>query len=156
VHPRATRAALVAVLGAVALVAGACGVMNTTAPPATPLDFPGILIELSARGVRAGSVVSGETGCDDPDLIGPAIAFDASGLDQADPVRLHVYIFRNAASYASLRGAVDACTTAYAAADGSVTALDAAPFVVAGTGSWAPEFTAAVREALIAAAGVGG
>jgi hypothetical protein len=140
---------------ALSLIAAGCGLVSTTSPPATPADFPGIVLELGARGVFAEGIVAGDAGCDDPALVPTAIGFRAHGLDQAEPVQLHVYIFRNQDAYARLRSSVDACTLAYPDADGPPRALDAAPFVIAGSGDWGPAFSEAIRNALIEAAGAG-
>ena len=60
---------------------GACGVVSTTPPAATPADFPGITSEFAKRGVSVNHFVSGDAGCPDPVLTPTAIAFDAKGLD---------------------------------------------------------------------------
>ena len=70
-------------LGLVALLVAACSFVETTPPAPTPADFPDTAIELAQRGIVIDNVVSGDAGCDDRVLAPTAIAFDASGLDQA-------------------------------------------------------------------------
>ena len=91
------------------MIVAACGSISTTAPAPTPADFQGIAAELAKAGIVIDDLVSGDAGCLDPVLIPTAIGVTASGLDQADPVRLYLYIFRNRASFERLRATVDAC-----------------------------------------------
>jgi hypothetical protein len=148
-----TRVVLLAAL--LGLVAMGCGAFTPTTAPATPTDFAGIVAELASVGIDANRVVSGEAGCDDQRLSRTAIAFDARGGDQATPVRIHLYAFKNQQVYDELRPVVDTCARSYvtdAAAFGSV---DAPPYVLAGNGPWTPAFRDALRTALQRAA-VGG
>jgi hypothetical protein len=140
----------------VSLALGACGVVSTTPPAATPADFPGITAELAVRGIQVNQFVSGEAGCDDPVLVPTAIAFDAKGLDQPEDVRIHIYIFRNRESFERLRASVDACAASFVTDPETYETLEESPFVLAGQGPWAPEFEAALREGLASAAGTGG
>jgi len=127
-----------------------------TAPPApTPADFQGIAADLAKRGLQIEHVVSGDAGCDDLTLKQTAIGLDATGLDQATPTRLFIYIFRNRASFDRLRQTVDGCATSYATDPGAYESIEASPFVVASAGPWAPDFRAAVRSAITEAAGTG-
>lgn len=150
----ARRLALGALVASVGL--GGCGVVSTTPPAATPADFPGITAALAVRGVQVNHFVSGEAGCDDPVLVPTAIAFDAKGLDQARFVRIYIYIFRNRASFERLRASVDACAGSFVTDPETFETLEQSPFVLAGQGPWAPEFEAALRDGLTAAAGTGG
>lgn len=150
----ASRLALGAFVASVGL--GACGLVSTTPPAATPADFPGITAALAVRGVQVNHFVSGEAGCDDPVLVPTAIAFDAKGLDQAEFVRIFIYIFRNRASFERLRASVDACAGNFVTDPETFETLEQSPFVLAGQGPWAPEFEAALRDGLAAAAGTGG
>ncbi len=78
-----------------ALVAG-CGVVSTTPPVPQPRPTsPTSPTACRASAIRIDHVVSGDAGCSDQELIPTAIGFDASGLDQASVVRLHLFIFRN-------------------------------------------------------------
>ena len=142
---RARIALLAALLG---LVAAACSAFTPTTAPATPTDFAGIVAELASVGIDVNRIVSGEAGCDDPRLSRTAIGFDARGGDQATPVRIYLYAFKDQQVYEQLLPAVDACARSYvtdAAAFGSV---DEPPYVLAGNGPWTPAFKDALRTAL--------
>jgi hypothetical protein len=141
---------------ALALAAvSACGAISTTPPAPTPADFQGIATELTKRSVVIADLVSGDAGCDDPVLIPTAIGFDASGLDQAEPVRIHIYIFRNRASFEKLRASIDGCARSFVTDPETLETVEQSPFVLAGQGPWAPGFEAAIRDALEVAAGTG-
>ena len=137
------------------LVAG-CGLVSTSAPPATPADFPGIASELSRRGLVVDDIVSGDAGCDDPELARTAIRFTAAGLDQTEPTPMYLYIFRNRGAFERNRTAVDACLPAYVTDADDLGLIEASPFVLAGPGPWAPEFAAELRRSLTESAGTGG
>jgi hypothetical protein len=150
----ASHRSIAACLVALVLVS-ACGTISTTPPAPTPADFQGIAAELSRRDIALDTLVSGDAGCDDPTLIQTAIGFDASGIDQADPVRIHIYIFRNRASFEKLRATIDSCARAFVTDPQTFETVEQSPFVLAGQGPWAPGFEAAVRDALEVAAGTG-
>ena len=150
---RRRRGALLVI--AAVLLAG-CGAILEPSPEPTPADFPGIAGELANRGLDLADIVSGDDGCDDDSLTGTAIGFDASGLGQAEPVRLRVYIFRNGETYDRRRPDVDACVAQWATDPATVEMVNARPFVLAGQGPWTDEFKAAVRAGMVAAAGAGG
>lgn len=135
---------------------GACGVVSTTPPAATPADFPGITSEFAKRGVSVNHFVSGDAGCSDPVLTPTAIAFDAKGLDQADSVRIYIYIFRNREVYERLRASVDVCAASFVTDPESFETVEQSPFVLAGQGPWGAEFEKALRDELAVAAGAGG
>ncbi len=138
-----------------ALVAG-CGVVSTTPPVPSPADFTDIANGLSRLGIRIDHVVSGDAGCDDPDLVPTAIGLDASGLDQASVVRLHLFIFRNRASFEKLRETVDACARSFVTDADTFESIDESPYVLASQGPWGQQFEAALRSGLKASAGDGG
>jgi hypothetical protein len=140
---------------AVASMAAGCGTISTSAPAPTPADFPGIATELTTRDVAIDALVSGDAGCTDPALIPTAISLTANGLDQTDPVQLYLYIFRNREAYERLRTTVDECARAYVTDPETFESIDDSPFVLAGQGPWAPGFEAALRDALVTAAGTG-
>lgn len=154
---RATRSAwlLLLVLVVGPLVLAGCDRISTTAPAPTPADFQGIATELTKNRIAIDRIVSGDAGCDDPVLIPTAIALDAKGLDQQDPVRIYFYIFRNRASFEKRRASIDACASAFVTDPETFRSMEQSPFVVAGQGPWAPEFRAAVRDAIVVAAGTG-
>jgi hypothetical protein len=74
-------------------------------------------------------------GCVDPTLIQTAIGFDAKGLDQADPVRLRIYIFRNRDAFDRLRSTVDTCARSYVTDPDTYEALERSPYVLTGVGA---------------------
>ena len=150
----ASHRSIAACLVALVLV-GACGTISTTPPAPTPADFQGVAAELSKRDIALDRLVSGDAGCDDPTLIQTAIGFDASGIDQTDPIRIHIYIFRNRASFEKLRATIDSCARGFVTDPQTFETVEQSPFVLAGQGPWAPGFEAAVRDALEAAAGTG-
>jgi hypothetical protein len=149
---RLTRFALAACILAIA----GCGSITTSAPAPTPAGFQVIAGLLREGGLTIGNIVSGDAGCADTTLAKTAIALDASGLDQATPTRLYIYIFKNSDSFARLRQTVDVCAKTYTTNPDDFESIDASPYVVAGPGPWAPGFKAAVRAALSGAAGIGG
>jgi hypothetical protein len=139
--------------GLLALVVVGCGQILGESPAPTPADFPGIAGALGRRGLALGEIASGDAGCADPDLARTAIRFRASGLDQAAPVTLRVYIFRDRAAFDRRRLSVDACAQAWIADAGGLISIDAAPFVLIGQGPVGPSFGAALRSGLREAAG---
>jgi hypothetical protein len=149
------RASAAAVIGLVAVTVATCGFVSTTPPAPTPADFQGIAGEIVRRGIVIERIVSGDPGCEDPDVARTAIRFDASGLGQADPVTVYLYIFRNRTSYERLRSTIDACALAYVTDPDTFESVETSPFVLAGQGPWADGFGAALREALTVAAGTG-
>jgi hypothetical protein len=138
----------------VTLVA-ACGRISTAEPAPTPADFEGIASQLTKRGMAVGDVVSGDAGCTDSTLVQTAIGFTASGLDQTEPVRIYLYIFRNREAFERLRATVDECARAFVTDPETFETVEQSPFVVAGQGPWGSRFEAALREALTVAAGTG-
>lgn len=136
------------------LLAG-CGAISTSPPAPTPADFQGIASEMTKAGVVIDDLVSGDAGCDDPVLVPTAIGVTASGLDQAEPVRLYLYIFRNRSSFDRLRATIDDCARDFVTDPETFETIEQSPFVVAGQGPWAPEFEAALRSSLEIAAGTG-
>ena len=139
----------------VALLVAACGVISTTPPSPTPADFPGIAAEYAKRGIDLARVVSGDAGCEDKVLGPTAISFDASGLDQATKVRIHLFIFRNRAAFERLRATVDGCARSFVTDPETYEAFEQSPYVLAGQGPWGADFEAALREATKVAAGTG-
>ena len=133
----------------------ACGVVSSSPPAPTPADFQGIASEMTKRGIVIDDIVSGDAGCDDPVLIPTAIGLTASGVDQAEPVRLYLYIFRNRSSFDRLRSTVDTCARSFVTDPETFETIEQSPFVVAGQGPWGPEFERELRESMEVAAGTG-
>jgi len=150
---RAAIAVALTLLAAV-LVTG-CDRISTEPPAPTPADFQGIATELTKRSVIIDRIVSGEAGCEDAVLVPTAIGFDVRGLDQVEPVRIHLYIFRNRASFERLRASVDTCARSFVTDPATYETVEQSPYVVAGQGPWAAGLEAAIRDALGAAAGTG-
>jgi hypothetical protein len=139
-----------------ALAASACGTISSTAPPATPTDFPGLAGRFNAAGIEVSDWVSGDAGCTDPDLVPTAISFDARGLDQASDLRLYLYVFRNRAAFERHRDRIGPCAATFVTDAQTYEEIQQSPYVLAGQGPWTPEFEAAVRRTLAEAAGTGG
>ena len=137
------------------LLVAACGSVAVTPPAPTPADFTGIATELTKRGLVLDKLVSGDAGCTDPTLIQTAIGFDAKGLDQVEPVRLRIYIFRDREAFDRLRSTVDMCARSYVTDPDTYEALEQSPYVLTGVGPWPPEFKAVLQQALEGAAGTG-
>jgi hypothetical protein len=154
-RPAVRRLAVAPIVLATAFVVAACGILTTTPPAPTPADFQGIASEIVRRGVAIEHLVSGDAGCDDPVLNPTAIGLDASGLDQAEQVRLYLFIFRNRQVYERLRASVDECAQSFVTDPATFESIESSPFVLAGQGPWAPEFKAALRDALTEASGTG-
>ena len=148
------RGALAAAAVAGLAVAG-CGTISRTPAPATPAPFPGIAGQLSLHGIRVSGIVSGDAGCPDANLAKTAIGFDAAGLDQATPVRVHIYIFRNRATYERLRSTIDGCAAAFVSDPDTYESVETSPYVVAGQGPWGTAFKDNIRSAITEAAGSG-
>jgi len=141
---------------AVAVLLAGCGTISTTAPPATPTDFPGLTGRLSVAGIQASDWVSGDPGCDDQELGRTAIRFVARGLDQTEPVTLYLYIFRNRDAFERNRQAIAPCAASFVTDPETFEQVEQSPYVVASQGPWAPRFEAALRATLESAAGTGG
>jgi hypothetical protein len=154
--PAPQHAASVLRLTVVAWLVAACGLVSTTPPAPTPADFPGIVGELSQRGIRVTNVRSGDAGCDDRSLAPTAISLSLEGLDQDEPVTTYLYIFRNRDAFERRRTDVDACARSYVTDADTFALIEASPFVIAGQGPWAPDFASELRAGLTEAAGTGG
>jgi len=150
---RRVRRGLILLVASLALIG--CGTISRTAPAPTPADFQGIAGSIVQRGIRISHIVSGDPGCADQDLGKTAIAFDAVGLDQATPVRLYIYIFRNRATYERVRATVDDCARAYVTDPETYESVETSPYVLSGQGPWAETFKTNLRAAIDEAAGTG-
>jgi hypothetical protein len=141
---------------ALGVVLAGCGLVSTSPPAATPTDFGGLASLLDPEGIVVTDVVSGDAGCTDPDLVPTAIAFDARGLDQTTPVRIHLYVFRNKAAWERHRDAIPGCAASFVTDAETFEQVEQSPYIVAGQGPWAADFEAALRKALEQGAGAGG
>jgi len=134
------------------VIAGACGVVSSSPPAATPDDFQGIAGEIVSRGIHIDHLISGDAGCSDSTLTKTAIGFDASGLDQTTVVRLRIYIFGDDEAYSRLRSTIDDCAKTYVTDAATFESIDDSPYVLTSQGPWGPTFEAALRDAIVAAA----
>jgi hypothetical protein len=146
---------VVAIVVLMAVLAGCAGLLESPPVP-DPEPFPGIASQLGRFGVDVESWTSGDAGCDDPTLSPTAIRFDAAGLDQASPVHLRIYIFRDRDAWERRLADVDACAAAWADDPATFEIVQVSPYVVAGQGPWPAQFDAALRKGLLEAAGTGG
>jgi len=149
------RRAPIAALAVVAVIVVGCGTISRTPPVPTPGDFGEITGDVAQRGIQVSHVVSGDAGCSDANLAKTAIAFDAVGLDQATPVRIYVYIFRNRDTYERLRSTVDDCARSYVTDPDSYESVETSPYVMSGQGPWGQKFKDNLRSAITQAAGTG-
>lgn len=138
------------------LTVAACGTISMTQPPATPTDFPGITGRLHAAQITVQSWVSGDAGCSDPDLVSSAISFQAYGLDQTQPVKLYLYMFRDRPAFERHRDQIGPCAQAWVTDPQTYQQIEQSPYIVAGQGPWGRSFEAALRATLQTAAGTGG
>jgi len=134
----------------------ACGTISSSPPPATPTDFPGLAGRLNTAQVKVSDWVSGDAGCADADLAKAAISFSAHGLDQAAPVRLYLFVFRDRAAWERNRARIGPCAQAFVTDPATYEEIEQSPYVVAGQGPWGTAFEAALRATLETAAGTGG
>ena len=65
-------------------------------------------------------------------------ASTATGLDQAEPVRIYLYVFRNRDAFERLRATVDDCAASFVTDPETFETVEQSPFVVAAQGPWAP------------------
>ena len=151
----AWRAGLAAVLLVATMGLAGCAQVLQAPPTQNPEPFPGIAAQLGRFGVNVANWASGDPGCDDPTLSPTAIRFEAQGLDQATPVPIRIYIFKNREAWNRRAADVEACAIAWATDPATFELLQVSPYVVAGQGPWPPEFDAAMRQGIIAAAGTG-
>src|SRR5262245_10364192 len=143
-----------AVLPALSL-AGCRGLLEPPPVPG-PEAFDGIAGKLGQVGVAVSNWTAGDAGCDDPTLTPTAIRFDAEGLDQATPVPMRIYIFRNHEAWDRRLADVSMCAAEWAQDLSTFEVLQVSPYVVAGQGPWPPQFDKALRDGIKAAAGSGG
>ncbi len=140
------------------LIAGlVAGCTTSSVPPMpTPADFGGLSQVLQARGVTILNVVSGDAGCPNPSLARTAIAFTASGLDQATAVPVYLYVFNDHAAFVRRSTDVGSCAQSYVTDPQTYESLAISPYVLSGQGPWAPSFKAQLLAGLTVAAGDGG
>ncbi|MFL5757721.1 MAG: hypothetical protein ACJ77N_15700 [Chloroflexota bacterium] len=134
------------------LAVAGCGLVETSAPAATPTDFGGIAARLASKGIDIRNAVSGDAGCSDRDLIPTAVGFDASGVDQPTPVRIHLFIFADEAAFERRRDQLPGCARSFVTDPQTYEEVEESPYIAAGQGPWAAGFEAALRAALASGA----
>jgi hypothetical protein len=144
------------VVGLLALLLAGCGTRISDLPSPSPANFPTIVGRLADAGITVSDQVSGDAGCRDSKLISTAVGFTASGLDQAGPVRIHIYMFADAPTWTRLSNSVAACAQSFVTDPATYESIDPSPYVLAGQGPWGAQFRAKLRDVLTAAAGDGG
>ena len=157
--PAGRRSRAVACRSSAAVLAScsACGTISTTPPP-PPRPTSRASPAASTWPGSGADWVSGDPGCADAGArAARRSGFEAPGLDQAEPVTLYLYIFRNRDGVrAQPREAVGPCAAAFVTDAETYEQIEQSPYVIASQGPWAPEFEAALRKTLEAAAGTGG
>lgn len=143
-------------VGLLALLLAGCGTRVGDLPAASPANFPSIAALLGDAGITVTDQVSGDAGCRDPQLVPTAIGFTALGLDQAAPVRIHIYIFADAAAWSRLSSSVSQCALSFVTDPETYESVDPSPYVLAGQGPWGTQFRDELRAVLTTAAGDGG
>jgi hypothetical protein len=144
------------VLGFLALLLAGCGTRVGNLPAPSPANFPSIVALLSDAGITITDQVAGDAGCKDAKLVSTAVGFTASGLDQAAPVRIHIYMFADAPTWTRLSNTVAACAQSFVTDPATYESVDPSPYVLAGQGPWGAQFRSKLRGVLTAAAGDGG
>lgn len=133
-----------------------CGTKTANLPSPSPANFPGIAQDLAAAGINVTQQVSGDAGCKDPKLVPTAVGFTASGLDQAAPVRIHIYLFADSATWNRLSIEVATCAQSFVTDPSTYESVGPSPYIVSGQGPWGSQFKASLLAVLTTAAGDGG
>ena len=91
------------------------------------------------RRIAIDDIVSGDAGCDDPDLIPTAIGFDAPRASTR-PSRCGSTCTSSATgtSFEQLRATIDVCARSFVTDAETYETVEQSPFVLAGQGPWAP------------------
>lgn len=148
--------ALLAIAAGLSLALAGCGTKTADLPSPSPANFPGIASALADAGITVSQEVSGDAGCNDPKLIPTAIGFTATGLDQAAPVRIHIYIFADSGTWSRLSIEVATCAQSFVTDPSTYESVGPSPYVATGQGPWASQFKAKLLAVLTTAAGDGG
>jgi len=149
-----SRPGLIVALG-LSLALASCTGLVEGRPTPTPQDFGGITAALGGAGIVVTHPQSADTGCSDPNLIPTAIGFEAAGLGVTTPVHLRIYIFADRDAWQRHLADVDACVATWATDPATFETIESSPYVLTGQGPWPAGFKAALRAALLAAAGNG-
>jgi L-alanine-DL-glutamate epimerase-like enolase superfamily enzyme len=152
VVPRNRRASFAA-LALVALALSAC--YNFATPSFHPGEGRDLVSAIARQGVTIGSVLPGDSACDDPALVGNALRLAVT--DPADGAERDVWIYTFRERFWDASAAqVDACQEAYQAAhpDVAVNRLDVPLYRVIG-GDWSADLAESIRAGLADAAQAG-
>jgi hypothetical protein len=133
-----------------------CSALLDSPPTPAPEPFPGIVGQLGRFGIDVTSWTSGDPGCSDSTLSPTAVRFEADGLDQATPVSLRIYIFKDHEAWDRRLSDVDSCAAAWATDPTTFEQLQISPYVLTGQGPWPPGFADALKKGVAASAGSGG
>jgi hypothetical protein len=144
------------IVGLLALLLAGCGTRVADLPAPSPANFPSIASLLGDAGITVTDQVSGDAGCKDSTLVSTAIGFTASGLDQLAPVRIHIYIFADAATWTRLADSVTQCAQSFVTDPETYESISPSPYVLDGQGPWGAQFRTTLRDVLTTAAGDGG
>jgi hypothetical protein len=150
------RVALAVATVLLASVLTGCGALLDSPPTAAPEPFPGIAGQLGRFGIDVTSWTSGDPGCSSSTLSPTAVKFEAHGLDQATPVTLRIYIFKDHDAWDRRLSDVDGCAAEWATDPATFKQLQISPYVLAGQGPWPPGFADALTKGITASAGSGG
>lgn len=147
--------AVSAILFLAAALAGCSSILVSPGPP-DPAPFPEIASQLGRFGINVQTWTAGDAGCDDATLSPTAIRFTASGLDQAAPLTVRIFIFADREAWDRRLADVDTCAAQWATDPATFQIIQTSPYVVAGQGPWPAGFADAMHQAIEAAAGNGG
>ena len=136
-------AAALALLGSLAL--GGC--YSLTEPSFDPGDQRDVLQSIVRRGIVISEPLTGETACDDRDLVGNAMYLTARLPDETEARDVYVHTYREKSWEASLEE-VDRCMAEYAAANpgAEIARIDIPTFRVFGA-DWSEGLTEQLRKA---------
>jgi hypothetical protein len=123
------------------------GCYSLTEPSFDPGDQRDVLQSIVRRGIVISEPLTGETACDDRDLVGNAMYLTARLPDEAEARDVYVHTYREKSWEASLEE-VDRCMAEYAAANpgAEIVRIDIPTFRVFGA-DWSEGLTEQLRKA---------
>lgn len=150
---RSTSGRFIALALGGSLALGGC--YSLAEPSFEPGDQRDVLQSIVRRGIVISEPLTGETACDDRDLVGNSMYLTARMPDEAEPRDVYVHTYREKSWEASIEE-VDRCMAEYAAANPGVEIgrLDIPTFRVFGA-DWSDELTEQLRIAFEEAAQAG-
>jgi len=137
---------------AVVLALTGCGVF--VAPSPTAGEMGDLVSGLVLRGATITDQVSGDSGCDDPSLLGNAIRYDLRMSGESKSVPVYVLRWKSQQTFDDNKPIFDACVATYQQANPGaiVTTYEDSPWRVYGA-NWSPTAVAAIERAVHDAAG---